>query len=104
ATTTTAAPGTLTAKFPASDVAQLRVITADTLAKLDGGDQSGATRRVKDLETTWDTDQSSLQREDQNSWHMLDRQIDSVLSALRARRPNIGAERGALHALLASLS
>jgi Na+-transporting methylmalonyl-CoA/oxaloacetate decarboxylase gamma subunit len=104
ATTTTAAPGALIAKFPAADVANLRTITADTLAKLDAGDQAGATRRVKDLETTWDADQSSLLAKDPKSWHVLDGQIDTVLTALRAPRPDTTQEHGALRALLASLT
>ncbi|WP_111555587.1 hypothetical protein [Kitasatospora sp. SolWspMP-SS2h] len=97
------APGRATAAFPPAEVTKLRAITADTLAKVDAGDRAGATERVKDLETAWDDDQSTLEAEDAQTWHALDGQIDQVLQAVRAAHPERAAEDHALNALLASL-
>jgi len=89
--------------FPPTEIAKLRAITQDTLTKLQAADQSAATARVKDLETLWDTDQASLQPLDSNAWHVLDGEVDTVLTALRAKTPNLATEQNALNALLQSL-
>ena len=100
----TLAPGqSATAHFPAADVAKFRTIAADSLTKVQAGDQSAATARIKDLETAWDDDQPTLQPMDDASWTVLDGQIDSVLKALRASNPDPVAETQTLTTLLASL-
>jgi uncharacterized membrane-anchored protein len=100
----TLAPGqSATAHFPAADVTKLRTIAADSLTKVQAGDQSAATARIKDLETAWDDDQPTLQPLDQASWTVLDGQIDSVLKALRASNPDPAVETQTLTTLLGSL-
>ena len=96
--------GPQTANFPAADVAQLTTIVDDTTTLLATGDQAGATRRVKDLETAWDKAQSRLQPLDKPAWNVLDGEIDTVLSALRASRPDAAKEQQALADLRASLA
>jgi len=103
ATSVTMAPGQAIAKFPPSEVTKFRTITEDTLTKLQAGDQAGATTRIKDLETAWDDDQSSLQPMDPTAWTVLDNQIDDVLNALRADKPDRTAETQSLNALLVNL-
>jgi uncharacterized membrane-anchored protein len=95
--------GQTTAHFPPAEIAEFRTITQDTLAKLQTGDQAGATARIKDLETAWDNDQSTLQPLDENAWQVLDRQIDSTLKALRASRPDPATETQTLATLLTAL-
>jgi uncharacterized membrane-anchored protein len=100
----TLAPGqSATAHFPAADVAKFRTIAADSLTKVQAGDQSAATARIKDLETAWDDAQPTLQPLDEASWTVLDGQIDSVLKALRASKPDPAVETQTLTTLLASL-
>jgi uncharacterized membrane-anchored protein len=102
--TATLAPGqSATAKFPPSETAKFRTITQDTLAKIQAGDQTGATTRIKDLETAWDDDQPTLQPLDDTGWTVLDGQIDTVLKALRANTPDPTTETQALTTLLTSL-
>jgi uncharacterized membrane-anchored protein len=96
-------PQQLTQHFPPADVATFRTIARDTLAKLQGGNQDAATTRVKDLETAWDDHQPSLQPLDQTAWTQLDGEIDTVLKALRASKPDMTAEQTALTNLLTSL-
>ncbi len=101
---TAISPGQATTHFPAADVTNFRTITADTLAKLNAGDQAGATDRIKDLETAWDDDQPKLQAMDGATWTAIDGRIDKVLKALRASNPDLGTEKQALTELQASLS
>ena len=102
--TATLAPGqSATANFPPAEVAKFRTISQDTLAKVQAGDQTGATARIKDLETAWDDDQATLQPLDDTGWTVLDGQIDSVLTALRAGNPDPATETQTLTALLTSL-
>ena len=97
------APGQATVHFPRADVAALRSITEDTLAKLKSGDQPGATARVKALETTWDDDQPALQSLDGAAWTFLDGRIDVVLTALRAPNPDPVKEQTVLTTLINDL-
>ena len=101
--TTTLTSGQAKANFPQAEVAKFRTIVQDTLAKVAAGDQTGATARIKDLETAWDDDQSTLQPMDETAWRVLDGQIDSVLKALRASTPDPGTEKHTLTALLTAL-
>ena len=103
ASTAAIAPGQVTAHFPAADVTNFRTITADTLAKLEAGDQAGATDRIKDLETAWDDDQPSLQAMDGTTWTAIDGRIDTVLKSMRASNPDLGTERKALMDLQTAL-
>ncbi|WP_081618279.1 hypothetical protein [Mycobacterium sp. 155] len=100
----TLSPGQASTHFPPTDVATFRTITQDALTKVQAGDQTGATVRVKDLETAWDERQSTLQPMDEATWTALDGQIDSVLQALRAAQPDPATETQSLSSLLTSLS
>ncbi|MFD9792059.1 hypothetical protein ACFWXK_14025 [Streptomyces sp. NPDC059070] len=92
-----------TAPFPPAEIAKFRTITADTLAKVNSGDQQAATSRVSDLETAWDDDQSALEPKSEKAWSFLDGEIDQVLKAVRAPHPDKAAEADALNTLLTSL-
>ncbi|CAJ64981.1 Putative integral membrane protein (partial match) [Frankia alni ACN14a] len=96
-------PAQAVANFPKADVASFKTIVDDTLTRLDSGDQSGATARIKDLETAWDDDQSKLKPMDGNAWTFLDGRIDDVLSALRASHPDPATEKQVLTTLSTSL-
>jgi uncharacterized membrane-anchored protein len=96
-------PGQAGAAFPLAEVDKFRTITADTLAKVDAGDQTAAIARIKDLETAWDDDQTTLQPMNPDIWTTLDGQIDTALHAVRAGNPDPATERQALDALLSSL-
>lgn len=85
------------------DLSTFRAITTDTLARLNAGDQSGATSRVTDLETAWDQAQGRLQARDEPAWTRIGGKIDSVLQELRAGTPDPNNERAALTALLSEL-
>jgi uncharacterized membrane-anchored protein len=101
--TTHLTPEQATSPFPPAEIAKFRTITADTLAKLNSGNQRAATSRVTALETAWDDDQPTLEPKSEQAWHFLDSEIDQVLTALRAPNPDKATEVKALNTLLTSL-
>jgi uncharacterized membrane-anchored protein len=103
AATGSLAPGQALATFPPTEITTFRTITADTLAKVTAGDQAAAVTRIKDLETAWDDDQSTLEPMDSQAWSVLDGQIDAVLKAIRSSNPDPKTEKDALNVLLTNL-
>jgi hypothetical protein len=97
------APGQVSSTFPAADVTEFRRITQDTLTKVQTSDQAGAIARIKDLETSWDNKQSTLEAIDGPTWTALDGQIDDALHALRTSNPDVSTETSTLTTLLTSL-
>ncbi|KJK57240.1 COG4705 family protein [Saccharothrix sp. ST-888] len=97
-------PDQATSSFPPAEIAKFHTITADTLAKLNSGNQAAATARVTDLEKAWDDDQPTLEPKSEQAWTFLDGEIDHVLKALRAPNPGKATEVEALNTLLTSLS
>lgn len=97
-------PAEVTAHFPATDLAELRAITQDTLSLVTIGNHTGARTRITDLETAWDDAQTRLKPLDATAWTYLDHEIDDVLSAVRAGKPDAATEERALNALIASLT
>ncbi|KAA8885671.1 hypothetical protein F3087_28995 [Nocardia colli] len=96
-------PGQASAHFPPAEVAAFRAIVQDTLADVQAGRQSEAKARIKDLETGWDRDQSTLQPLDESGWQVLDGQIDNALKAVRAGEPDTATETTTLTAVLIAL-
>lgn len=88
---------------PLGDLSVFSIITQDTLAKLNTGDQSGATARISDLEYEWDKARGKLQTKNDIEWTKIDGKIDTVLRELRAINPNSITEKSALEALLVTL-
>ncbi|MEZ0580840.1 hypothetical protein [Nocardioides sp. MH1] len=89
--------------YPSSDVDRFRTISQDTLDLVRSGDQSGASSRATDLETAWDDAQGRLVAEDCATWTYLDREVDDVLTAVRASSPDQKTESDALDTLLTTL-
>ena len=99
----TLTPGEVSVHFPAAEVAKFRAIAQDTLTKVEAGDQTDATARIKDLETAWDDDEATLRPLDETAWIVVDGRIDNVLEALRTSTPDPTAETHTLTALLTDL-
>jgi uncharacterized membrane-anchored protein len=95
-----AAPAT---KYTATELAGFKQIAQDDLALLDAGSQAQATKRITDLETAWDKGEKTLKPADPAGWTLLDGRIDVVLHQLRAKSPDLAAEKTALNNLLATI-
>lgn len=102
-TATLAPEQSATTNFPPTVVATFRTIAHDMLVKVQAGDQNAATARAKDLETSWDEDQATLQPMDDPAWTVLDGKIDAVLKSVRAHNPDSATETQTLTALLTAL-
>jgi uncharacterized membrane-anchored protein len=90
-------------RSPLGDLSPFRTITRDTLGLLNSGDQSGATARVDDLESSWDNAEARLKPRDKATWTNIDSKIDRVLRELRATSPDPAGEKAALTTLLGAL-
>lgn len=88
---------------PLGDLSNFRVIVQDTLDLVNSNDQSGARKRIKDLESEWDAAESTLKPKDRAAWTIVDDKIDTALSKVRSKKPNQTAEESALRALLKAL-
>ena len=97
------APTDAIARFPASDLSTLRGIVIDAATAIGAGQQSVATTRANDLEKAWDAAQSRLKPLNPSGWTYLDRQIDSVLTSLRASTPDPATEAANLEHLSTTL-
>ena len=69
------------------DLTKFKKIAIDTQALVDKGDLTAAKARIKDLETNWDEAEAGIKSRDASNWHLLDKSIDKVLTALRADSP-----------------
>lgn len=78
-------------------------IENDTLSMVNAGDMSAATKRVDDLEYTWDQAEASIKPKDPAKWTEIDKTIDTVLRQLRAVNPRAAACKTALEASLAAM-
>ncbi|QEN17321.1 hypothetical protein [Mycobacterium sp. ELW1] len=95
--------GLASANFPKPEIVRLRSIVDATLAKVRAGDQAGAKSAITELETAWDTDESTLRPMDETAWRNLDGQIDKAIHAVRAGNPDVATEVDSLTALANSL-
>ncbi len=97
ATSATSAPGL-------GDMSAFSAIVTDVQTIAATGDLAAAKVRVKDFETTWDDQATTLRALDGNAWGTIDDAADAALAALRAGTPNAANVDATLMALQATLT
>lgn len=83
------------------DLSKFRIIVVDTAKLVDANDLTGAKKRIKDLETSWDEAESALKPRAAADWHKLDKSIDDALEAIRESSPSQAKCKKTLADLLA---
>ena len=82
------------------DLSAFRGIANDVSAGVNRGDLVAAKNRVKDLEVSWDSAEAGLKPRAADDWHLLDKEIDKVLTALRMDAPRQSDCKAATDSLL----
>ena len=82
------------------DLSEFRNIAADVSTRVGNNDLTGAKKRIKDLESSWDSAEAGIKPRAASDWHVVDKAIDHALDALRAGNPSLAECKASMDNLL----
>lgn len=86
------------------DMSAFSAIVTDVRGVAAKGDLAAAKNRIKDFETAWDEQATTLRAKDGNAWGTIDDAADAALAALRTGTPDAAQVASTLVALQAALT
>ena len=95
--------GSAQATASLGDLSALKVIIGDVQKFAAAGDFAGASTRITDWESAWDTSAAGMRPLNPAAWSNIDFASDAALDAVRAKAPTADAVTPALAALMAAL-
>jgi hypothetical protein len=85
------------------NLASFRAITMDVSSLVNKGDLVGAKKRVTDLELAWDGAEAGIKPRSAADWHLVDKSLDKLYSAIRQSKPDVAACQLALSDVLSTM-
>ena len=84
-------------------LAPFRTIATDVSTLVNKGDFVAAKKRVTDLESAWDGAEAGIKPRSAADWHLVDKSLDKLYSAIRDSKPDVAACKKALLDVLATM-
>jgi hypothetical protein len=85
------------------DLSRFRNLAADITALVNKGDMAAAKKRTTDLESAWDGAEAGIKPRSAADWHLVDKSLDKLYSAIRADKPDVVACKQALSDVLSTM-
>ena len=80
-----------------------KTIATDISSLVNKGDMVAARKRVTDLESAWDSAEAGIKPRSAADWHLVDKSLDKLYSAIRETQPDIAACKQALLNVLSTM-
>jgi hypothetical protein len=84
-------------------LAPFKTIVTDVATLVNKGDLVAARKRVTDLESAWDGAEAGIKPRSATDWHLVDKSLDKLYSAIRATKPDVAACKLALSDALSNM-
>lgn len=84
------------------DLFAFQSMAAEVATQVSKGDFSAAKAKAKELEVSWDSAEAGLKPRAAADWHVIDKAVDQMLTAVRAETPNPAECEKVTAALLAT--
>jgi len=80
-----------------------RTLAADTLSAFKAQDLATARKKAKELETAWDKNEKTLQKQSPDVWNQIDKAMDDFIKPLAGKTPDAAKVQSTYDAFIAKL-